>query len=226
MAALNNNMNYHNYNNNGPTAINLERVANLPTTQLATQEMSRDSSVTDLVWMNVYWTSALSGQLTVITDHVCWSRVNSTVDWLCSGWFGLRKEFCPWMLDTCPVLQEYGNISYKVHDASASVRSARQAMRDTDAVAIPTPNSADQSGRDSSSHKRGHGSSRSKRHGKMSTSDDIPKYILPIVSIDVPDWCLMFAIAGFTAISVFVDVYPSCVPGICFGRYEFFHVSS
>ena len=33
-----------------------------------------------------------------------------------TGWFGLRKEFCPWMLDACPVLQEYGNISYKVHD--------------------------------------------------------------------------------------------------------------
>jgi len=28
-------------------------------------------------------------------------------------WFGLRKEFCPWLLGACPCLQEYGNISYK-----------------------------------------------------------------------------------------------------------------
>ena len=27
-----------------------------------------------------------------------------------SGWFGVRKEFCPWLLGVCPVLQEYGNI--------------------------------------------------------------------------------------------------------------------
>jgi len=58
----------------------------------------------------------------------------------------VRKEFCPWVLDSCPVLQEYGNISYKVHDASAAMRSARQAMRDADVVAMPTINSVDQSG--------------------------------------------------------------------------------
>jgi len=94
------------------------------------------------------------------------------------------------MLDTCPVLQEYGNISYKVHDASANMHSARQAMNDADLVAVPTTNTVDQSGagRDaSSSHKRGHSGSRSKRHGKTSVPDDVPKYILPVVSIDMPD---------------------------------------
>jgi len=50
------------------------------------------------------------------------------------------------MLDACPVLQEYGNISYKVHDASGAIRSPRQGMQDTDAVAMPTMNSLDQSG--------------------------------------------------------------------------------
>ncbi|KAK2147242.1 hypothetical protein LSH36_562g01039 [Paralvinella palmiformis] len=29
-------------------------------------------------------------------------------------WFGLRKDFCLWLLGHCPLLQEYGNISYKV----------------------------------------------------------------------------------------------------------------
>ena len=97
------------------------------------------------------------------------------------------------MLDTCPVLQEYGNISYKVHDAGRGVASARQAMRDADAVAMPTTNSADQSGagRDpsssSSSNKRGHGGMRSKRHGKTSLSDDVPRFVLPVMSIETPD---------------------------------------
>jgi len=86
------------------------------------------------------------------------------------------------------VLQEYGNISYKVHDAS-SLRSARQAMRDSDAVATPTTTAVDQSaaGRDGSSHKRGHSSSRSKRHGKSTVNDDVPKCVLPVVAIDMPD---------------------------------------
>jgi len=92
------------------------------------------------------------------------------------------------------MLQEYGNISYKVHDASAAMRSARQAMQDADAVAMPTVNTGDQSGtgRDpssssASSHKRGHSGTRSKRHGKTTSTDDVPKYILPVVSIDMPD---------------------------------------
>jgi len=94
------------------------------------------------------------------------------------------------MLDVCPVLQEYGNISYKVHDASRA-HSARQAMRDD--MATPTTNSTDQSGagRDSaaasSSHKRGHSGARSKRHGKTAATDDVPKFVLPVVSIDMPD---------------------------------------
>jgi len=75
------------------------------------------------------------------------------------------------------------------------MRSARQAMRDADAVAVPTTNAVDQSGAgrepwslsSSQSHKRGQSGTRSKRHGKTTTNDDVPKYILPVVSIDVPD---------------------------------------
>lgn len=26
----------------------------------------------------------------------------------------MRREFCPWLLGVCPLLQEYGNISYKI----------------------------------------------------------------------------------------------------------------
>lgn len=30
-------------------------------------------------------------------------------------WFGIRKDFCQFLLGICPVLQEYGNISYSLH---------------------------------------------------------------------------------------------------------------
>lgn len=29
------------------------------------------------------------------------------------GWFGIRKDFCHFLLSLCPLLQEYGNISYQ-----------------------------------------------------------------------------------------------------------------
>ena len=29
------------------------------------------------------------------------------------GWFGIRKNFCHFLLGLCPLLQEYGNISYQ-----------------------------------------------------------------------------------------------------------------
>ena len=30
-----------------------------------------------------------------------------------TGWFGIRKDFCHFLLSLCPLLQEYGNISYQ-----------------------------------------------------------------------------------------------------------------
>lgn len=29
-----------------------------------------------------------------------------------SGWFGMRKDFCSFLLGACPLLQEYANIAY------------------------------------------------------------------------------------------------------------------
>lgn len=29
-----------------------------------------------------------------------------------TGWFGMRKDFCSFVLGACPLLQEYGNIAY------------------------------------------------------------------------------------------------------------------
>lgn len=31
-----------------------------------------------------------------------------------SGWFGLRKDLCQFLLGVCPLLQEYANISYSI----------------------------------------------------------------------------------------------------------------
>lgn len=37
-----------------------------------------------------------------------------------SGWFGMRKDFCEFLLDAIPLLREYGNISYKFSDTVVS----------------------------------------------------------------------------------------------------------
>lgn len=39
-------------------------------------------------------------------------NINCTV-LLIPGWFGIRKDFCHFLLGLCPLLQEYGNISYQ-----------------------------------------------------------------------------------------------------------------
>ena len=35
----------------------------------------------------------------------------------CLGWFGIRKDFCHFLLGLSPLLQEYGNISYQPRSA-------------------------------------------------------------------------------------------------------------
>ena len=37
--------------------------------------------------------------------------------YLFTGWFGIRKDFCDFLLGTCPFLQEYGNISCKFSES-------------------------------------------------------------------------------------------------------------
>ena len=40
-----------------------------------------------------------------------------------TGWFGIRKDFCEYLLDLCPCLREYGNVSYKFADTVAPIPS-------------------------------------------------------------------------------------------------------
>lgn len=38
-----------------------------------------------------------------------------------SGWFGMRTDVCIFLLDTCPCLQQYGNVSYKFGSRRQSI---------------------------------------------------------------------------------------------------------
>eukprot|EP00112_Aurelia_sp_Birch-Aquarium-sp1_P025629 Seg861.7 transcript_id=Seg861.7/GoldUCD/mRNA.D3Y31 product="Transmembrane protein 185B" protein_id=Seg861.7/GoldUCD/D3Y31 len=38
-------------------------------------------------------------------------------------WFGIRKDFCEYLLDLCPCLREYGNVSYTFADTIAPIPS-------------------------------------------------------------------------------------------------------
>lgn len=79
------------------------------------------------------------------------------------GWFGLRKEFCPWLLGVCPVLQEYGNISYKIQTDTTLDSDRRSTDTARDAKKM-------------SSHAK-----------KGPTIEDFSRTVVPVVSIDVPD---------------------------------------
>ncbi|CAG0913512.1 unnamed protein product [Notodromas monacha] len=41
-------------------------------------------------------------------------------------WFGIRKDFCQFLLGICPCLQEYGNVSYSLQSPSEGRRSSRR----------------------------------------------------------------------------------------------------
>lgn len=79
-----------------------------------------------------------------------------------TGWFGIRKDFSQFLLSICPFLQEYANIAYS-------------------------------SGQSSDNNERGESSShqltitKDKNHKKC----DINKPVVPIVSIEMPDWVVV-----------------------------------
>lgn len=47
------------------------------------------------------------------------------------GWFGLRKEFCEFLLDLFPLLREYGNVSYKFSDAILTEANSDSSINST-----------------------------------------------------------------------------------------------
>eukprot|EP00070_Physeter_catodon_P031478 XP_028338372.1 transmembrane protein 185A-like [Physeter catodon] len=45
-------------------------------------------------------------------------------------WFGIRKDFCQFLLEICPFLREYGNISYDLH---------HEGNEETEETPVPEP---------------------------------------------------------------------------------------
>ena len=93
-----------------------------------------------------------------------WLIVITFIVGLFLGWFGLRKDFCPWLLGVCPVLQEYGNISYKVQSAAEENEQREQDAQNTQRKPITTP---------------------PKKGGSI--SEENPRTVVPMMAIDVPD---------------------------------------
>ena len=73
----------------------------------------------------------------------------------------MRKEFCSWLLEVCPVLQEYGNISYKLPTEASRFNSADHTIE---------------------AHKIG-----TILFKKGLLPEDSPRTVVPVVSIDTPD---------------------------------------
>ncbi|CAL8129613.1 unnamed protein product [Orchesella dallaii] len=78
-------------------------------------------------------------------------------------WFGIRKNFCHFLLDVCPCFQEYCNISYSVQDDE------------------------DGGGRDNVDSGGSEFQASSKSHPAIVVSKINSKPIVPIVSIEMPD---------------------------------------
>nr|CAG4640968.1 EOG090X087A [Eulimnadia texana] len=79
-------------------------------------------------------------------------------------WFGMRKDFCAFFLETFPALREYGNISY---------RFARQ---------VGNPTSAERASLSSGNHGESPNNEKRKKQYKHEV-----RTVVPVVHIDVPD---------------------------------------
>nr|CAD7263687.1 unnamed protein product [Timema shepardi] len=80
------------------------------------------------------------------------------------GWFGIRKDFCHFLLSLCPFLQEYANIAYSLqNDDRAQERS--QIAND---------------------HSGNIGTTDSKPE-KIVKKTELLKPVVPVISIDMPD---------------------------------------
>ncbi|KAJ8320589.1 hypothetical protein KUTeg_002176 [Tegillarca granosa] len=74
------------------------------------------------------------------------------------GWFGIRKDFCIFLLGVCPFLQEYGNISYSIHTSDTDQEEVNAQTRKLD-----------------------------KLGSKHDLFEELPKVVVPIISIETPD---------------------------------------
>lgn len=91
-----------------------------------------------------------------------------------SGWFGLRKDFCQFLVsDACPCLQEYGNISYKVqfNECSQSDTATEPIRGQPASVNVQSEQSSPLS-------------SPKRKHKKSASKDTL---VAPVMLIEMPD---------------------------------------
>lgn len=84
---------------------------------------------------------------------------------LISGWFGIRKDFCQFLLSVFPLLQEYANIAYNNNVNRGSVPNE------------PPVNQEPYRDEEKKSH----------RKQKNQKKNEALKPVVPVTSIDMPD---------------------------------------
>lgn len=90
----------------------------------------------------------------------------------CVGWFGIRKDFCHFVLGACPLLQEYGNIAYNSQeDGGGGGRTPPVHLNQNQESNIELQVQAN-----------------TKSEKRIIRKIDLMKPVVPIVSIDLPDW--------------------------------------
>lgn len=89
-----------------------------------------------------------------------------------SGWFGIRKDFCHFLLSVFPLLQEYANIAYNNNVNRGS-------------NVLPTEPPVNQEPyRDEETHRKVKESKKSQKNQKK---NEAMKPVVPVTSIDMPD---------------------------------------
>jgi hypothetical protein len=84
---------------------------------------------------------------------------NNNCFFIIAGWFGIRKNFCAFLLTVLPCLQEYGNISWNHAERGQNVPLQLDEFEKYD----------------------------KKAKKALSKKNDLLKPVVPIISIDLPD---------------------------------------
>lgn len=79
------------------------------------------------------------------------------------GWFGIRKDFCHFLLSLCPFLQEYANIAYSLQNDDAARRGQSVPEGMVDAATLDM------------------------KSDKRFKKTELLKPVVPVISIDMPD---------------------------------------
>lgn len=105
------------------------------------------------------------------------------------GWFGIRKDFCQFLLSVFPLLQEYANIAYN---------------NNVNRGANVVPSEPPEPYRDDETQKKVKESKKSQKNQKK---NEIMKPVVPITSIDMPDWCLYSLVSAEMCVHSLDDIF-------------------